>query len=83
MIAGWFGFDATQIEEVMADPSLVVDQASEAIRQEMTDLIGVDFGGADAATSTDVTATSTEESSELWNQMVKKNYGGQVPFMQL
>ena len=31
----------------------------------MTDLTGVDFVGADAGTSTDVTATSTEESSEL------------------
>ena len=65
MIAGWFGFDATQIEEGMADPSLLINQASETIRQEMTDLTGVDFVGADAATSTDVTATSTEESSEL------------------
>ena len=60
MIAGWFGFDATQIEEVLADPSLLMDQASETIRQEMTDLTGMDFVGTDAATSTDVTAPSTE-----------------------
>jgi len=33
MIAGWFGFDATQIEEGMADPSLLINQASETIRQ--------------------------------------------------
>lgn len=36
IIGGWFGFDVTQVEEVVAEPTMVVDGLVQTVEQEVT-----------------------------------------------